>query len=81
MIIEIANSEEIVRLCGNNCDQRLFLLVIIKIFLICVVIFYHHRHNPDQSILIMLVIRDEESEDIFGKLRPAADWIENALQV
>ena len=50
-----------------------------KIFLKCVVIFFYH--NPDQFILIMLVIRDEESEDIFGKLRPAADWIENALQV
>jgi len=27
-----------------------------------------------------LALRDEESEDIFEKLRPAADWIENALQ-
>ena len=51
------------------------------IFLKCVVIFYNHRHNPDQFILIMLVIRDEESEDILEKLRPAADWIEEALQV
>ena len=32
-------------------------------------------------VIIKLIIRDEEDEDIFEKLRPAADWIENALQV